>query len=134
MVQSALSTSRNSAESHISQIFDCTFAITFFGTPHLGSDLALWGSFVSSIANIVKPANKDIVSILKPGSEMLEQIHQDFNSILRLRRDIAITCFYEELTYGSMRRVWSLSSSVAFIFTNLHKDDCGTSISDYSRL
>jgi hypothetical protein len=76
-------------------------AIAFLGTPHFGSDHAGWAEFGTKIAKIAKHANKDIISVLKPGSEMLAVIQKGFNNILRLRAgtetEIAITCFYEEL-------------------------------------
>jgi hypothetical protein len=53
------------------------------------------------MANIVRRANSDIVSVLRPGSEMLATIQNGFHNMLRSRKDegaeIAITCFYEEL-------------------------------------
>lgn len=75
--------------------------ISFLGTPHHGADLAAWAKFGTIIARIVKHANSDIVSVLRPGSEMLARIQDGFHGLLRVRREegseIALTCFFEEL-------------------------------------
>ena len=73
----------------------------FLGTPHHGADLAAWAKFGTTIAKIIKHANTSIVSVLKPGSEMLARVQDEFHGLLRKRSDeksgIEITCFYEEL-------------------------------------
>lgn len=73
----------------------------FLGTPQHGSDLAAWGKVAVNLTKIVKGANKDIVSVLRPGSETLANIQRDFHSLLRVRindgAEISITSFYEEL-------------------------------------
>jgi hypothetical protein len=101
VAQNALILSRSSAEPHIQQIEKSATAVAFLGTPHHGSDIAAWGAFGSRIANIARPANTDIVPVLKPGSEVLAIIQHNFHSLLRRRKtensEIAITCFYEEL-------------------------------------
>jgi hypothetical protein len=100
VTEDALCISRSSPEKHVRQIGECTLAIAFLGTPHHGSDLAAWAKYGAIIANVVKHANPDIVSVLKPGSEMLASVQKGFHNILRLRKDegteIAITCFFEE--------------------------------------
>ncbi len=101
LVESALDISRGSTERHIQRLELCTIGICFLGTPHLGSDLAQWGIIGASIIKIVKRANKDIVNVLRPGSEMLAGIQKRFYNVLNHRINegsrIAITCFYEEL-------------------------------------
>ncbi|KAH0536621.1 hypothetical protein FGG08_006515 [Glutinoglossum americanum] len=102
VTQNALCLSRTSPDKHIRRVGHCTMAIAFLGTPHFGADIASWAKFGTNITNIVKRANADIVSVLKPGSEMLANIQDGFHSILRLRinegTEIAITCFFEELS------------------------------------
>lgn len=101
LTQNALCLSRGSAEKHIWRIGDCTIAIAFLGTPNFGADLASWAKFGTNIVRTVIHANTDIVSVLRPGSEMLASIQSGFHNILRLRKEegleISITCFYEEL-------------------------------------
>ncbi|KAL9053755.1 MAG: hypothetical protein Q9162_004553 [Coniocarpon cinnabarinum] len=93
--------SKNSLEPHLAQIERCASAIIFLGTPHCGSDLAAWGVLGTRMAKMLKQANEEIVAVLKPGSEMLRLIQNNFHTILDLRkkegRDIAITSFFEEL-------------------------------------
>ncbi len=101
VVEYAIRHSRNAVERHIHQVERCTAGIVFIGVPHHGADLGSWAHLGTQIANLPRRANKDIVGILKPGSEMLRGVQKDFHSILRLRKDeetaIEITCFYEEL-------------------------------------
>ena len=101
VTQDCLWRSRNHAEKHLRQVSSCAIGISFLGTPHHGADLAAWAKFGTTMARMVKHANSDIVSVLKPGSEMLATIQDGFHSLLRIRRDegseIAITCFFEEL-------------------------------------
>ena len=101
VTQDCLPLSRNDPEKHLQQISSCTIGIVFLGTPHHGADLAAWAKFGSDIAKIVKHVNTDIVSLLKPRSEMLARVQAGFHGLLRRRKDegleIAITCFYEEL-------------------------------------
>lgn len=90
------------AEKHEKQILDDTRAIAFLGTPHRGSDLASWGTIAGNMVNLVKRTNTDIVGVLQSDSEVLENVTQDFHTMLRSReRDggasIQITCFVEEL-------------------------------------
>lgn len=97
----ALSFSRKTVEEHLHQLESCTAGIVFLGVPHCGADLASWASFGTQMVNILKRANEDIVRVLKPGSEILRMVENDFHNILRQRKaegsEISVTCFYEEL-------------------------------------
>ena len=101
VIEHALGYSRNTADKFLRQIERCTAGIVFLGVPHCGSDLASWASFGTRMINLLKRSNSDIVGVLKPGSEMLRMVGNEFQNILRLRKDegseISITCFYEEL-------------------------------------
>ena len=84
---------------HLRTISSCTIGLVFLGTPHHGADLAAWANVGATIAKTVTHANPNIVSLLKPGSEMLASIQHAFHTLLRLRKEdkseIKITCFYE---------------------------------------
>lgn len=101
VTEHALSLSRHAAEKHLHQVERCTAGIVFLGVPHCGADLASWGKFGTRMVGILRRANKDIVGVLDPGSEMLREVQKGFHIILRLRKDegseISITCFFEEL-------------------------------------
>ena len=101
VVERALSYSRSTVEPHLHQVEHYTSGIAFVGVPHCGSDLAKWGHIGTQMVNILRKANKDIVSVLDPGSDMLRLIQQGFHNLLRIRKnersEIPITCFYEEL-------------------------------------
>ncbi|KAL2046066.1 hypothetical protein N7G274_001513 [Stereocaulon virgatum] len=99
VIEQALTHSKNSAENHLNQIECCTIGIVFLGVPHCGSDFEAWATFGRRMVSIFAPANKDIVNVLNPDSEMLHMIENNFHTIVRQRRDdpIELTCFYEEL-------------------------------------
>ena len=100
VVKRCLALSKYSPEKYLRLIEASTFAIAFMGTPHFGSDLASWGSYAANIAKLVTRANKEIVSVLRPGSEMLFTIQKDFGGLSRIRAEdgnpLLITCFFEE--------------------------------------
>lgn len=101
VTECALDFSRHTAEEHLRQIERCTAGIAFLGVPHCGADLASWGTFGAQLLSVLKQANKEILGVLKPGSEMLREVEKNFHSILRLRKgkdsEISVTSFYEEL-------------------------------------
>ena len=76
-------------------------SIIFLGSPHCGADLAGWAKLGTRLVQTVRKPNKDIVSVLNAGSEMLAEVQRGFHVIMRLRDEegasISITCFYEEL-------------------------------------
>ncbi|SLM41431.1 P-loop containing nucleoside triphosphate hydrolase, partial [Lasallia pustulata] len=103
-------------EKHLQQISSCTIGIVFLGTPHHGADLAAWAKFGSTIAKTIKHVNSDIVSVLKPGSEMLARVQDGFHGLLRLRMneesEIAVTCFFEELSLPLVGKVVEMESAI----------------------
>ncbi|KAL9074561.1 MAG: hypothetical protein Q9161_002153 [Pseudevernia consocians] len=111
----ALSHSRHTAEKHIRQVERCTVGIVFLGVPHCGSDLASWGKLGTRMVGILRRANKDIVGVLDPGSEMLHEVQKGFYTILRLRKDegseLSITCFFEELPVIAVGEIVPLHSA-----------------------
>ncbi|KAA6412660.1 MAG: hypothetical protein FRX48_03652 [Lasallia pustulata] len=116
VTQDCLCLSRSHPEKHLQQISSCTIGIAFLGTPHHGADLAAWAKFGSTIAKTIKHVNSDIVSVLKPGSEMLARVQDGFHGLLRLRRneesEIAVTCFFEELPLPLIGKVVEMESAI----------------------
>lgn len=82
VVQNALDLSRASPEAHLRKLELNTLGLLFMGTPHFGSDKARWGSFCTTMVGVVKTANRPIVNVLKPDSEMLGSIQKKFHEIL----------------------------------------------------
>jgi len=87
---------------NIYSVFACTRGILFLGTPHHGSNLAVWDGLFKTLLKIFRQPNFDIVDALKPRSEVLWRIERDFQTMLRARKDegesqIEIKCFFEEL-------------------------------------
>lgn len=101
LAESALCLSKSSAERHIGTVESSMSGVIFLGTPQHGSDLGAWGQLGAALTKVVNRPNKDIIAVLRPGSDMLANIQRDFHSLLRNRIDegqeINITSFYEEL-------------------------------------
>ncbi|KAH0537120.1 hypothetical protein FGG08_006053 [Glutinoglossum americanum] len=100
--EDAMISSKNSAEPHIQSILARTIGVCFLATPHCGSQVANWASVLGNLASVVRQTNTDLLAVLKPDSEVLARIQQDFQTMLRIRREgragvMDVTCFYEEL-------------------------------------
>ncbi|KAL8819638.1 MAG: hypothetical protein Q9191_007691 [Dirinaria sp. TL-2023a] len=118
VVEQALSHSKNAAEAHLLQIERSTAGIVFLGTPHCGADLAAWAALGTRMASLASPivrTNRDILTVLEPGSEILRLVENSFHSILRRREEegtkIQITCFYEELPVTGLGEIVPLRSA-----------------------
>ncbi|KAH7000621.1 putative SesB-related regulatory protein [Ilyonectria destructans] len=115
--QEALVASRASAENHLRDILRCTWAIAFIGTPHSGVDSADAVDRLARWTAHVRQANPRIVQILRRDSELLARTQNDFHSLLRSqlsegRREISITCFYEELPVPRFGEIVPKSSAI----------------------
>jgi pimeloyl-ACP methyl ester carboxylesterase len=103
---------------HIEQILESTRAIAFLGTPHGGSGLAAWAERSVRFLGIFKQANPDILTLLRPNSEVLSRVHDDFLRMIRPRTDgikqhmIMVTCFYEALPMPCIGFVVRMGSAV----------------------
>jgi hypothetical protein len=63
----------------------CTFAIIFFGTPHLGANAARYGEIVSNVVGSLPgglSVYKEVLRGLKPDGEKLSNVNADFNDVL----------------------------------------------------
>jgi hypothetical protein len=57
------------------------------GTPHLESDTADWTEPLSRLSIcFLRKTNKDILGVLKPGSEMLANLQQEFHTLMEDRK------------------------------------------------
>ena len=85
---------------------------------HSRADLAVWGRVLTKLANYFRVADKEIVGVLRPGSEMLAVLQQTFHPMLEnleenRRKKIELFCFYEEvpiIALGFVSLNFSLSS------------------------
>ncbi|KFZ16903.1 hypothetical protein V501_02016 [Pseudogymnoascus sp. VKM F-4519 (FW-2642)] len=72
-----------------------TKAIIFLGTPHRGSSYAGWGAIASNLAKVaLQDSNKKIVDTLEANSEVLDNIHEEFKTIVHMS-SIKIHSFQE---------------------------------------
>ena len=81
-----------------------TIGIAFIGTPFCGSHLAAWAGVLGGISNLLKKSNIPLIEVLKPESEVLARVQQEFHSMIRDRtkNDLTaaeITCFFEDLPF-----------------------------------
>ncbi|KAJ5166726.1 uncharacterized protein N7482_005507 [Penicillium canariense] len=116
VTEQALLISRNAAQQHLKDLFECTAGIVFMGTPHLGSNKASWAAPLTKLGNVLRKTNREIVQVLEPGSEMLANLQQEFHTMLEdSRRNnqkiVEIFCFYEELDVGGIGKIVSDQSA-----------------------
>ena len=72
-----------------------TKAIIFLGTPHRGSTYAGWGAIALNLAKVaLQDSNKKIVETLDVNSEVLDNIHEEFKTIVHMS-SISIHSFQE---------------------------------------
>lgn len=77
--------SQGAAENYLKDLLEYTSAIAFMGTPHAGSDLAQWAGILTRLSNILRKTAVEIVDVLRPGSEMLANLQQEFHTMLNAR-------------------------------------------------
>jgi hypothetical protein len=75
------------------------------GTPHLGADAAKWAKFLTGFTKVFLSTAEPLVAVLKRDSEVLANLTHGFNEMLETRqkerkREIKITCFFEEVAMG----------------------------------
>ena len=108
---------RGAAQDHLKSLLESTFAIAFMGTPHMGSTKAEWASVLSQLASVLRRINRNILSVLEPGSEVLANVQQEFHTMLDDRSRnrgsrIEIHCFYEEVAVLGIGEVCLKSCSL----------------------
>ena len=69
---------------HRSEVIrDQTKLIIFLGTPHRGSASAGWGQIASNLARLaLQDSNKRLLEALDVNSEVLDNIHEEFKTIV----------------------------------------------------
>ncbi|MCJ1432540.1 hypothetical protein MMC27_001897 [Xylographa pallens] len=71
---------------HLRSIFVSTYGILFLGTPHKGSDVASWGSFLEWLCRAVPKKAIDtsdqLIEALKTNSETLQNIDRQFAQLI----------------------------------------------------
>jgi hypothetical protein len=103
-------------QAYLRGVFESTIGITFFGTPHAGSDPRGFPHHVAE--NVVKAAgfsvNKQIVNNLLPSSERLKELRDEFGPMAQDRGWI-IHSFQEQFgidgLFGKKVRVFTLYAS-----------------------
>ncbi|KAL8726336.1 MAG: hypothetical protein Q9166_006784 [cf. Caloplaca sp. 2 TL-2023] len=84
---------------HLRSIFVSTYGILFLGTPHLGSDISKWSSWVDEVSRTTASTQLTtdnspvpILDSLKPYSDILQNIERQF---IELTDDLHIFYFHE---------------------------------------
>lgn len=79
--------------------------VVFLGTPHRGSAYAGWGQIASNLARLaLQDSNKKILETLEVNNEVLDNIHEEFKSIV-FTRAIKIHSFQEARGITGMKGV-----------------------------
>uniref|UniRef100_A0A8H7NIQ7 GPI inositol-deacylase n=1 Tax=Bionectria ochroleuca TaxID=29856 RepID=A0A8H7NIQ7_BIOOC len=115
------------------QIFQSTRGIIFMGTPHHGSEAASYAQHLTNWMSSMKQVNTKLLEALKKDSEMLENIHDDFCSLIREKRQSSmesapgIVCFFEELPMRALGYVVSKKSATipGFACRGIHANHKG---------
>lgn len=85
------------------KICERTKLIIFLGTPHRGSGYAGWGQIASNLARLaLQDSNKKILQTLEVNSEVLDNIHEEFKTIMSKRR-IKVHSFQEGQGISGMK-------------------------------
>ncbi|KAG9755457.1 hypothetical protein KCU73_g5407, partial [Aureobasidium melanogenum] len=85
LVKGALNESRQMTQRQYSDLFSSCRAIIFMGTPHLGAEVAAWGTMMSNIVGALPGGFSTYSGVLRglePDSETLYTITRRFNEIL----------------------------------------------------
>lgn len=92
-------------EHRYESIYQQTIGITFFGTPHRGSEIADYGGVLSKIAtNIMHKPDSKLIRALKSNSDELVQLTSDFRHQVP---QYSIVSFYELKPMGIPRSLVS---------------------------
>jgi hypothetical protein len=84
---------------------DQTKLVVFLGTPHRGSDYAGWGQIASNLARLaLQDSNKKILETLEVNNEILDNIHEEFKTIVSTRT-IKVHSFQETQGITGMKGV-----------------------------
>ncbi|KIW31483.1 uncharacterized protein PV07_03129 [Cladophialophora immunda] len=128
LCKDALRISEASGDANLAAIVHHTRGIAFIGTPHGGSWLASWAKTPAAILGLAMRTDLSLLSLLKPNSEVLSRIHDDFLSMIRRRGSqhhaVELACFYETLPLvGRTQIVDQLSATIpGFNNISIHAD------------
>jgi hypothetical protein len=110
----------NSDQQDLRNIYESTFAIMFFGTPHRGSDYAVLSQFARNIAVASGfDANDRILRDLKPDSQHASLLREEFSQILAENR-VFIDTFQEAKGFHGVK---GLTGKV-FCHLDITQDKC----------
>jgi hypothetical protein len=85
------------------KVHDWTKLIIFLGTPHRGSAYAGWGQIASNLARLaLQDSNKKILETLEVNNEVLDNIHEEFKTIV-FKGGIKIHSFQEARGISGMK-------------------------------
>ncbi|KAF2195870.1 hypothetical protein K469DRAFT_20120 [Zopfia rhizophila CBS 207.26] len=87
------------------KIREWTKLVIFLGTPHRGSAYAGWGQIASNLARLaLQDSNKRVLETLEVNSEVLDNIHEEFKTIV-FKGGIKVHSFQEARGISGMKGV-----------------------------
>ncbi len=119
--EQALLVCRASNEQRLAAVLESTIGLVFMGTPHRGSELALWGSRIAKYVQSIRKVNRNIVKTLTVKSEILANVEQDFQQLLLKPEHIKKTkifCFYEEIELPVIGKIVPEESAILEQYSN----------------
>lgn len=67
------------------KVYQSTKALFFLGTPHKGSNWAVWGEIARELASVIFDTNPSLIKHLKVNGEALMQLEKNFEPLIYLR-------------------------------------------------
>lgn len=119
IIEQALLISRGSNELEISKLLHATTGILFMGTPHAGSDLAVWAHSFAQFYKLAGQTNTKLLKALQRQSEVLLGVEQDFQLLLQSPAiQVKVFCVFEGLPVRGLGKIVSEASAVMSQYPN----------------
>jgi hypothetical protein len=89
----------------LASIYQATYAVVFFGTPHRGSEKASLGVIAATVCKAIgKETNTSLLRSLETSSEILVRISEAFAKLLA-NREVRVHSFLEDLSVPMVGKV-----------------------------
>ena len=119
----------NDNDADLKDIYQSTFAILFFGTPHRGSDWTDAGLIARNFAAVLGFSTTDYnLRALRGNTEILEILRDDFARMLA-KEAFYITSFQESMGYKGVKGLDTkvqILGSIRILYVLTHELDRGT--------
>jgi hypothetical protein len=117
----------------LATIYQATYGVVFFGTPHRGSDVANLGVIAATACKVIgKETNTNLLRSLEKSSEVLVRISDAFAKLLATR-EVKVHSFLEDRSVPMVGKVWNRVSLVKQREKTNKESGCGRLFWTYRR-